>query len=155
MGKRRTKPETPTAATPANLAPAGYADLLASIKQRVQTAQVRAAVAVNRELILLYWQIGQDILRRQRLEGWGARVIDRLAADLHATFPDMKGFSTRNLKYMRALAEAYPDEAFVQGALAKITWYHAVTLLDDIERDAPPRHFALPAVSPLLYSRRD
>jgi predicted nuclease of restriction endonuclease-like (RecB) superfamily len=112
--------------------PAGYAELLASIKQRVQTAQVRAAVAVNRELLALYWQVGRDILRRQQEEGWGAKVIDRLAADLHAAFPDMKGFSTRNLKYMRALAEAFPDESFVQGPLAQITWYHAITLLDKV-----------------------
>lgn len=118
--------------TPADLVPPGYAELLADIKRRVHTAQVRAAVAVNRELLLLNWQIGQDILRRQRDEGWGAKVIDRLAADLHAAFPDMKGFSTRNLKYMRSLAEAFPDEAFVQGVLAQITWYHAVTLLDKV-----------------------
>ena len=105
---------------------------MAAIKQRVQTAQVRAAVAVNRELLLLYWQIGRDILRRQREEGWGAKVTNRLAADLHAAFPDMKGFSTRNLKYMRSLADAFPDEAFVQEALAQNTWYHAVTLLDKV-----------------------
>ena len=104
--------------------------------------QVRASVAVNRELILLYWQIGRDILRRQQQEGWGAKVIDRLAADLHAAFPDMKGFSTRNLKYMRSLADAFPDEAFVQEALAQITWYHAVTLLDKVD-DAETRAWCI------------
>jgi predicted nuclease of restriction endonuclease-like (RecB) superfamily len=112
--------------------PTGYPQLLAEIKQRVQAAQVRAAVAVNRELVLLYWQIGRDILQRQREEGWGAKVIDRLASDLHAAFPEMRGFSSRNLKYVRALGEAYPDEAFVQGVLAQITWYHAITLLDKV-----------------------
>jgi len=135
--KRPTKPDISAARPaakgfPADLAPAGYADLLAEIKRRVQTAQVRAAVAVNRELLLLYWQIGRDILRRQQEQGWGAKVIDRLAADLHAAFPDVRGFSTRNLKYMRSLAEAFPDEAFVQEALAQITWYHAITLLDKV-----------------------
>src|SRR5947209_20523733 len=75
---RRTKPAGPPARPvakrgPTDVAPAGYAELLAAIKQRVQTAQVRAAVAVNRELILLYWQIGRDVLRRQREEGWGRR----------------------------------------------------------------------------------
>jgi predicted nuclease of restriction endonuclease-like (RecB) superfamily len=143
--KRRTKPDDSPARpaarrSPADLAPAGYHELLAAIKQRVQTAQVRAAVAVNRELILLYWQIGRDILRRQREEGWGAKVIDRLAADLHAAFPDQKGFSARNLKYMRALSEAYPDEAFVQEVLAQITWYHAITLLDKV-KDAATREW--------------
>jgi predicted nuclease of restriction endonuclease-like (RecB) superfamily len=122
MAKRATSDRTP----------AGYAALLADIKQRVQTAQVRASIAVNRELLLLYWQIGRDILRRQREEGWGAKVIDRLATDLHAAFPDMKGFSARNLKYMRAVADAFPDEAFVQEVLAQITWYHAITLLDKV-----------------------
>lgn len=135
--KRRTTPNVPGAQpasrrAAADLVPAGYADLLAAIKQRVQEAQVRAAVAVNRELVLLYWQIGRDILRRQQQEGWGAKVIDRLAADLHAAFPSVKGFSARNLKYMRALADAFPDEAFVQEALAQITWYHAVTLLEKV-----------------------
>src|SRR5688572_27566440 len=111
--KRRTKPDEPSrrgvAKRPApDQPPVGYAELLAAVKQRVRTAQLRAAVAVNRELLMLYWQIGRDILRRQQEEGWGAKVIDRLAADLHAAFPDMRGFSTRNLKYMRALAEAFP-----------------------------------------------
>jgi predicted nuclease of restriction endonuclease-like (RecB) superfamily len=137
MPKKRPTERDETAAhpegkrSPADLVPAGYADLLAAIEQRVQTAQVRAAVAVNRELILLYWQIGRDILRRQRQEGWGAKVIDRLATDLHAAFPGMKGFSTRNLKYMRSLADAFPNEAFVQAALARIAWYHAIRFLGD------------------------
>jgi predicted nuclease of restriction endonuclease-like (RecB) superfamily len=135
--QRRTKSDRPVPGraakrAPADVAPVGYAGLLAAVKQRVRTAQVRAASAVNRELVLLYWQIGRDILHRQREEGWGAKVIDRLAADLHAAFPDMKGFSTRNLKYMRSLADAFPDEAFVQEALAQITWYHAITLLDKV-----------------------
>lgn len=132
MAKKRRAKTDPTPRPAADLTPTGYADLLAEVKQRVRAAQVRAAVAVNRELVTLYWQIGRDILRRQRAEGWGAKVIDRLAADLHAAFPDMKGFSTRNLKYMRALADAFPDEAFVQEALAQITWYHSVTLLDKV-----------------------
>src|SRR5262245_812776 len=117
MGKKKsTKPNVaavwfgPEEAA-SDLMPAGYTDLLAAIKDRVRTAQVRAAVAVNRELTVLYWQIGRDILRRQQDEGWGAKVIDRLAADLHAAFPDMRGFSTRNLKYMRAVAGAFPNEA--------------------------------------------
>jgi predicted nuclease of restriction endonuclease-like (RecB) superfamily len=146
MGKKkRTKPiaqpARPVARRAASdLAPAGYADLLAAIKQRVQTAQVRAAVAVSRELITLYWQIGQDILRRQREEGWGAKVIDRLATDLHAAFPEMKGFSARNLKYMRALGEAYPDETFVQQVVAQIPWGHNVILLDKV-KDAATREW--------------
>jgi predicted nuclease of restriction endonuclease-like (RecB) superfamily len=78
-----------------------YGQFLAELKSRIQATQLRASLAVNRELVLLYWQIGRDILDRQEREKWGARVIDRLAADLKRSFPDMKGFSPRNLKYIR------------------------------------------------------
>ena len=84
----------------------GYEEFLGELKERIKQAQVKAVLAVNRELILLYWQIGRDILLRQQQQGWGAKVIDRLAADLRKAFPEMKGFSSRNLKYMRAFAEA-------------------------------------------------
>ena len=99
---------------------------------RIQAAQLRASLAVNRELVLLYWQIGRDILDRQERERWGAKVIDRLAADLKGAFPEMKGFSPRNLKYMRAFAEAWPEEAFVQAVLAQITWYHNLAILEKL-----------------------
>jgi predicted nuclease of restriction endonuclease-like (RecB) superfamily len=108
-------------ATMEPLLPDSYAQFLADLKSRIQTAQIRASLAVNRELVLLYWQIGRDILDRQRRESWGAKVIDRLAADLKRAFPEMKGFSPRNLKYMRAFAEAWPEEPFVQAVLAQIT----------------------------------
>ena len=89
------------------LAPGSHAQFLADLKRRIQTAQSRASVAVNRDLVLLYWQIGRDILERQQKESWGAKVIDRLAADLKREFPDMKGFSVRNLQYMRRFAETW------------------------------------------------
>lgn len=113
--------------------PVDYAAFVEAIKGRIRSAQLRAAVAVNRELVLLYWQIGREILERQRRQGWGAKVIDRLATDLRHAFPELKGFSARNLKYMRALAEAFPDPQFVQEVLAQITWYHAITLLDKVK----------------------
>jgi predicted nuclease of restriction endonuclease-like (RecB) superfamily len=87
-----------------NVAPPAYADWLAELKTRIHTAQQRAALSVNRELVGLYWQIGRDILARQSAQGWGAKVIDRLAHDLRTAFPDMKGFSRANLLYMRAFA---------------------------------------------------
>jgi predicted nuclease of restriction endonuclease-like (RecB) superfamily len=90
-----------------------YAAFLRSLKERIRQAQIKAALAVNNELILLYWQIGREILNRQQQEGWGTKVIERLAQDLKQEFPDIGGFSSRNLKYMRALAEAYPDEQIV------------------------------------------
>ena len=125
---------------PASLTPppAGYPDWLAELKTRIHSAQQRAALAVNRELVLLYWQIGRDILERQAREGWGARVIERLAHDLRTAFPEMKGFSPRNLKYMRGFAQAWPDAGFVQAVLAQLPWYHQIALLDKLS-DAEAR----------------
>jgi len=116
--------------------PSSYPKLLEDIKARIRQAQVRAALSVNRELVLLYWHIGKEILQRQEQEGWGTKVIDRLARDLAREFPEMKGFSPRNLKYMRAFAEAWPDEPIVQEALAQITWYHNITLLEKVKDPA-------------------
>jgi len=84
----------------------GYDELLRSLKERIRTAQVKAVLAVNRELVMLYWQIGQDIRARQSEQGWGAKAIERLTSDLKAAFPEMKGLSRTNLLYMRAFAEA-------------------------------------------------
>ena len=108
----------------------GYADLLRDVKERVRSAQRRAAAAVNSQLVLLYWSIGRLILARQDRQGWGAKVIERLSEDLRREFPDMKGLSARNLRYMRAFAEAWPDEAIVQQVVAKLPWGHNVRLLD-------------------------
>jgi predicted nuclease of restriction endonuclease-like (RecB) superfamily len=112
--------------------PDSYPVFLQELKQRIRESQLRASVSVNRELVLLYWRIGRDILTRQEREQWGAKVIDRLATDLKTAFPDTKGFSPRNLKYMRAFAKAWPDEEFVQAVLAQITWYHNLTLLEKV-----------------------
>lgn len=113
--------------------PAGYDEFLTDLKGRIRSAQVKAALAVNRELVLLYWQIGRDILARQQDQGWGAKVVDRLSRDLRAAFPEMKGFSPRNLKYMRAFAAAWPDEEIVQAPLAQITWYHNIAIMEKVK----------------------
>lgn len=120
--------------------PAQYESFLQELKERIRSAQVRAALSVNRELILLYWGIGRDILLRQENEGWGARVIDRLSEDLSKAFPEMRGFRTRNLKYMRAFAEAYPDQEFVQQVVAQLPWGHQVRILDTV-KDAKRREW--------------
>jgi predicted nuclease of restriction endonuclease-like (RecB) superfamily len=109
--------------------PAGYHEWLLDLKSRIHTAQQRAALAVNRELVLLYWQIGRDILARQAEQGWGAKVIERLAHDLRTAFPEMKGFSRANLMYMRAFADAWPDAAIVQQAVGQLPWGHNLVLL--------------------------
>jgi predicted nuclease of restriction endonuclease-like (RecB) superfamily len=114
------------------VAPDGYAQFLSDLKGRIQAAQLRASLAVNRELVLLYWQIGRDILERQELEKWGAKVIDRLAADLKRAFPEVKGFSPRNLKYMRRFAEVWAEEEFVQQVAAQLPWFHNCVLLDKV-----------------------
>jgi predicted nuclease of restriction endonuclease-like (RecB) superfamily len=114
--------------------PAGYAPLLADLKARVRAAQVRAVLSVNRELVLLYWHIGREILRCQRDEGWGAKVVERLAQDLRTEFPEIEGFSPRNLKYMRALAVAYPEGEFVQQVAAQIPWGHNLLLLNKLKQ---------------------
>jgi predicted nuclease of restriction endonuclease-like (RecB) superfamily len=111
----------------------GYDEFLTDLKDRIRSAQVKAALAVNRELVVLYWQIGRQILARQKLEGWGAKVVGQLAKDLKSEFPDMTGLSRTNLLYMRAFAEAYPDEAIVQQAAGQIPWFHNCVLLDKIK----------------------
>ncbi len=114
-----------------------YAKFLADIKTKIRLAHTRAALSVSSELVLLYWHIGNDILKRQDEQGWGAKVITRLLHDLSREFPQMKGFSSRNLKYMRGFAVAYPDEAFVQEMFAQITWYHNISLLRQESYDQP------------------
>ncbi|MBU4274084.1 MAG: PDDEXK nuclease domain-containing protein [Desulfurivibrionaceae bacterium] len=124
--------------TPASLTavPAGYAGWLTELKTRIHNAQQRASLAVNRELVGLYWQIGRDILERQAAQGWGAKVIDRLAHDLRTAFPEMKGFSRANLMYMRAFAEAWPEEAIVQQAVGQLPWGHNLVLLAKLKDPA-------------------
>lgn len=110
--------------------PQGYQDLLAQLKSQIRSSQSRAALAVNRELVLLYWSIGKQILDRQAGEGWGSKVIDALSQDLKSEFPSLQGFSPRNLKYMRAFAQAWPDESIVQQLVAQLPWGHNLRLLD-------------------------
>lgn len=113
--------------------PSDYAEFLQAIKQQVRTAQIRALVRVNTELISLYWQIGINIIERQSKEGWGTGVMQQLSRDLHAAFPQMKGFSVRNLGYMKSFALAYPDEAILQQPAAKLPWYHHCVLLEKVK----------------------
>ena len=126
--------------------PAGYADWLAELKTRIHSAQQRAALAVNRELVLLYWHIGCDILDRQSREGWGAKVVDRLSRDLREAFPQMKGFSSRNLKYMRYFAEHCPSQQFGQQPAAQLPWFHIVTLLTQLQTPEEREWYAAQAI---------
>jgi predicted nuclease of restriction endonuclease-like (RecB) superfamily len=132
--------------------PSGYQALLEELKNRIHSAQLRAAFAVNRELLLLYWSIGRDILGRQQTEGWGTKVIDRLAKDLQTEFPGVEGFSPRSLKYMRAFAEAWPEEPIVQQLAAQLPWGHHMVLLDRV-KDRLSREWYLRAALEHGWSR--
>jgi predicted nuclease of restriction endonuclease-like (RecB) superfamily len=131
--------------------PLNYQDVVAGLKEKIRTARLKVAVTANNELLKIFWEIGATIISEQKREKWGAKVVDRLAADLKMEFPDFKGLSVRNLKYMKAFAEAWPDFGIVQvrpaqldatdnqqntimqAPLAQLTWYHHTTLLDKIK----------------------
>jgi predicted nuclease of restriction endonuclease-like (RecB) superfamily len=113
--------------------PDGYADLLEQLKRTVAAARRQAQRVVNNELLRLYWRLGDAVLERQRKEGWGTRVIDRLATDLRAAFPEMRGLSRSNLKYMRQMAAAWTEEAIGQQPVGRLPWGHVTVLLDKLD----------------------
>lgn len=121
-------------APPRSDLPGDYGEVLQEIKQRIQQERLRVILAANAAMVLLYWDIGRMILERQQQAGWGAKVIDRLSEDLRVAYPDMRGLSPRNLKYMRKFAAAWPDRAIVQESLARITWYHNIALLEKLSQ---------------------
>jgi len=108
----------------------GYEAWIRSIKERVQRARIKATMLANSEQILLYWDIGHDILAKQNSEGWGTKVVERMSADLKTAFPDMKGWSRSNLMYMRQFAEAWTRKEIVQVPLGQLPWYHHLALLE-------------------------
>ena len=120
-------------ALPSSDMPRGYSEMLSALKERIGHERQRVVFAANTAMIVLYWDIGRAILERQDLKGWGSKVIDRLSHDLREAYPDMKGFSPRNLKYMRAFAAGWPDIAIVQRVVAQLPWQNIALLehLDD------------------------
>jgi len=128
-GRTREEASFPAPSTVHKI-PHDYALILEELKTRIKEERLRVVLSANAAMVLLYWDIGRVILDRQQREGWGAKVIDRLSADLRQAFPDMRGLSPRNLKYMRAFASAWPERQFVQEGLAQITWYHNIALLE-------------------------
>ncbi|MBF0548392.1 MAG: DUF1016 family protein [Candidatus Riflebacteria bacterium] len=119
--------------------PDGYAEYLISLKERIICDRIKVVLSANSAMTLLYWDIGKSILERQKQEGWGAKIIDRLSQDLKNAFPEMSGFSPRNLKYMRKFAEAWPDREIVQRVVALIPWRSNITLLDKLQE--PSKRF--------------
>ncbi len=131
-GRSRKEASFPIAPTHSEL-PGDYLATLADIKNRIREERLRVVVSANTAMVGLYWDIGRLILDRQESAGWGARVIDRLSADLRDAYPDMQGFSPRNLKYMRAFATAWPDAEIVQRVVARLPWRQNITLLERLD----------------------
>jgi predicted nuclease of restriction endonuclease-like (RecB) superfamily len=111
----------------------GSEEFLRDVKNRIRSAQVKAAFSVNRELISLYWEIGKAIMERQEREGWGKGVVEILSEDLRREFPEMKGFSARNLWNMRGFYEAYRNYPILQQLVAEIPWGHNLILLNSVK----------------------
>ncbi len=116
-----------------SILPAEYGATLKSIQQRVRQERTRTVLSANAALILLYWDIGRLIMDRQCRDGWGAKVIDRLARDLRRSFPQMQGFSARNLQFMRSFAAEYPDAAIVKQLASQLPWWHVVRLMQRVK----------------------
>lgn len=124
-----------------------YGAVLEALKRQVRDARFQAQRRVNADLVTLYWRIGRTILAEQASARWGSGVLERLANDLRAEFPEMKGFSRRNLMYMRAFAAAWPSDAKVQQAVALLPWGHMTVLLDKLDDQAARDWYANAAAS--------
>jgi predicted nuclease of restriction endonuclease-like (RecB) superfamily len=122
--------------------PPNYGDWLVALKAQIREVRLRASLAVNSELIGLYWRIGKEILGRQSRHGWGTKVVDRLAADLRTEFEGSRGFSRANLLYMRAFAEAWPDLEFVQRVVGRLPWGQNIELLTKLKDPTERRWYA-------------
>lgn len=122
--------------------PSDYADWLVQLKKRIHGARQKVVLSANEEQICLYHDIGRDILERQSQQGWGAKVIYHLSLDLRAEFPDMKGFSVTNLKYMSYFAKLCPDRQIGQQTADQLPWFHLVTILTKIESPAEREWYA-------------
>lgn len=138
-GRKRGDASFPVAPTHPEL-PDDYLEVFGEIKRRIQTARLHTVMVTNAAMVTLYWDIGGLILERQQREGWGAKVIDRLSADLSAAYPDMGGLSPRNLLFMRSFAAAYPDAQIVKQLVSQLPWGHVIRLLQRI-KDPDTRHW--------------
>jgi predicted nuclease of restriction endonuclease-like (RecB) superfamily len=127
--------------------PGDYGATLKAIKQRVQRERVHAVLAANSAMVLLYWDIGRLILERQSREGWGAKVIDRLARDLRKSFPEMQSFSSRNLLFMRRFAEEFPDASIVKQLVSQLPWGHVIRLMQRVEEPVAREWYVRQAIS--------
>ncbi len=107
-----------------------YLEIIETIRAEIKGAQYKATLSVNRELIMLYYNIGK-VINEHKL--WGNKFIDNLATDIKISFPEVKGYSVRNLKYMAKFAATYTDDEFVQTVSAQIPWSHNTLILDKVQ----------------------
>lgn len=110
-----------------------YLKFIEEVKSEIQKQRISVVLNANSSMICLYWNIGRAILKKQEEEGWGAKIIDRMAKDLKDAFPEMSGFSPRNIKYMRKFAESWPDFEIVQRVVAQIPWRTNISLMDKLK----------------------
>ena len=137
LSRGRTRPGAIfPVAPPASSLPESYATTLQEIKTHLRNARVRAVLAANPIVIEAYWQTGKIILARQQEAAWGAKVIDRLAADLQEAFPDMGGLTRRNLFFMRAFAESFPDGPIVKQLVSQLPWGQIIRLIQMVKDPA-------------------
>lgn len=123
-----------------------YGDFINKIKGEIKTQRLSIVLNANHGMIMLYWRLGMRILEKQKSEGWGSRVIDRMSFDLQKEFPDMKGFSPRNIKYMRKFAETWADEIIVQRLVAQLPWGTNIVLLDKLRTNDERMWYAQKAI---------
>lgn len=157
LGKNKEDVIFPVASLSGSM-PNNYHTFLSGLKERIRKERLRVVLASNAALVMLYWDMGRSILKKQNTEGWGSKVIDRLSADLSKEFPDMKGFSPRNLKYMRSFAVAWPDKLIVQRAIAQIPWRSNIALMDKLEKPEERLWYAMGTIKhgwsqPILCSQ--
>ena len=110
-----------------------YQKWLQTLCDEIDRQRLKAVMQLNASTLQHYWWLGNDILKKQDAQGWGAKVIDMLSADLMARYGSDSGYSIRNLKYMRQFAVEYPDFPFVQVPLAQITWYHHISMFPKVK----------------------
>jgi predicted nuclease of restriction endonuclease-like (RecB) superfamily len=131
-GREKEKVVFPVAESLSKM-PENYRDFISGLKEQIKRERLKAVLSANSAMIVLYWKIGRAILEKQQDEGWGTKVIDRMSHDLKESFPDMSGFSPRNLKYMRKFAEAWSNFEIVQRTVAQIPWRSNITLLNKLK----------------------
>ena len=126
--------------------PEWYGNMLEQIKKHVSSERVHVMWEANTMMTMMYYHIGKRLLQQSETEGWGAKVIDRLSADLKSEYPEMKGFSPRNLKYMQRFAKLWPNETIVQRSVAQLPWRHIICLMEKVEEPNRRLVYAMAAI---------